>query len=44
MTFFIVVAWLQDNLAHCPVYTIPSAIQVSIHAIHVDLVSDKELN
>lgn len=44
MTFFQAVAWLQVNLARCPVYSIPSVIQVSIHAIHVDLVSANELN
>ena len=44
MIFLKVVAWLQVNLAQCLVYSVPSVIQVSIHAVHVDLVCDKELN
>lgn len=43
-TFLKAVVWLQVNLAQCPVYSIHSVIQVHIHAIHVGLVSDKELN
>lgn len=42
--FFKVVSWLQVDLAPCPVYSIPPAIQVSIHTFHVNSVSDKELN